>query len=233
LVSSKYSIVGPVHSAGRRAKKTWKNRSQPQNASDRSRSDNGMDVTCAVSAVQGAPTTAFSIATCCRGGIFLVYAGRRNGDQVGGQTRLSQLSETSLVCSTPAGAVVGMKGPQRLIQQKADPPAKPSPTRTGHPAQPEAIDALVGPFSVLQFFFQAEEISKRRMAVEIVVKRPRNYFLQKIGSTDPTHPLPAAPQYGDACMTSRHESTRVFPNLYPKLSLGHIIHMHKQSFQFQ
>jgi hypothetical protein len=113
--------------------------------------------------------------------------------------------------------MVGQKGPQRLIQQKPHPPASLSDAHR-HSARPEAIDALVWLFQYFKFC-KAEEISKLRMAAEIIVKR-HELLLAKNGSTDPLILSQLRPsEYGDACITSRHEKHPSPPEPLSKIIL--------------
>ena len=109
---------------------------------------------------QGVPTAACRFATAVVGGIFLVHAGGRNGDQVGGQTRLGQLSslgsKLSLVCQTALALWLDEGDPQRLIQQKPYPPASLSDAhRHSRPARSNRRASLA--FSDTSNFCKAEE----------------------------------------------------------------------------
>ena len=82
-VRSKIQHGGPIRSARRRAKDLG-NGSQLEEKPPIAAAQIMNECDMCTESCQG------SIATCCRGGIFLAHAGGRNGDQVGGQTRRSQ-----------------------------------------------------------------------------------------------------------------------------------------------
>jgi hypothetical protein len=84
-------------------------------------------------------------------------------------------------------------------------------------------------FSVLQKFAKQKKISKLRMTAEIIIKR-HELLLAKLDQLIQSSSPSSAPRNMEMLASLvGTKSTRVLPNLYPKSSLGYIIHMHKQS----